>query len=141
MAGVQLDRLDDDALLNLGARLENQLSAANDTMKETVAERDKIAAALTKPGLKLGTNTILLALGVAFAPLTLSWSLIVTAGGFGMAVWDMFDYAIEVRKFLRTKRRVSSLRRQAFEITTALMAIDHELTRRPRRPADAVPPS
>lgn len=83
------------------------------------AERPK----LKKSGIKLDINTALGIAGVAAAPLTLGWSLLVTLGSGGMILWDGIDYYRDYSRQKPIRVRLRELRDEARECSTEIEAI------------------
>lgn len=124
--------MDDDALIDRGAALENELATVKATRlrlaKQLVDERPK----LRKAAAKLSVNAVIAVTGIVATPVTFGISLLVTAVGIGMLAWDGVDYGKDHVRYATVLQQLRECDMVARAIAQELEWILEELEERPR---------
>lgn len=122
--------LSDDALLERGVILEQRLGellAAADAVNTSAAPRKR---ELRRAAIKLGINGVVLAAGIAVAPVTLGLSLVLTVVSTGMLVWDGADFARGLAEQQHGGLDLADIGAQVLEVERELDLIARELDHR-----------
>jgi hypothetical protein len=124
------DDLSDDQLLDLAQELKVNLTVERTALASVeprvVAEGRKIR----KGRLKMGLNSALAAGGILAAPITMGWSLFVTAGSGGMLAWDMYDLAHDSSEYSELVEELGRLRTQSQTTADRWESVDKEVRAR-----------
>jgi len=128
----------DDALVDRGAELETRRATIAAEFALLLPNVETAGRILRKSAIKLGVNTALGIGGIVAAPLTLGWSLIITAGSGFMLVWDGLDFGRDYSRHNPHRHRLRQLRAEASAVADELAAIHAILDMRSRGPG---PPS
>lgn len=119
--------LSNDALIELGAQLENELTDSQNKVTNILEELERQQGRLIKPGVKLGLNTAGGIFGVAVAPITLGWSLLITIVLSGVTISDTIDFNRDFRKVLLARKKLKTIRTSVNEIKEQLKNIEELL--------------
>jgi hypothetical protein len=120
----------DDALIEHGAVLENQLAAIKSELEHLAMGIEHERRQLRKSAVKLGFNAVIGSVGIAATPVTFGLSLCLTVAGIVMITWDGMDYAREHARLVPNRRRVRQLSTAADAIADELAAIHATLEAR-----------
>jgi hypothetical protein len=121
--GLTIADLSDETLLALADRLNDDLAPIDAQRRDMLALMARERPRLLKPATKLVLNTACAATSIILAPATMGLSLVVTAIGAAVTAWDGVDFAVDIAKAVRARRRVESLSVQTNYISGQLAEI------------------
>jgi hypothetical protein len=104
------EQLSDDELLDLATQLEAQLESVRREFFELEQRVAVEGRRLRTAAIKLGLNGALGAGGLLAAPITMGWSLLLSAGSGAMTVWDVHDYLNDRSSYRELRQRTAALR-------------------------------
>jgi hypothetical protein len=122
--------MSDDALIERGAECETLLQSISLEVGGLQTEISVARRRLGKPAGKLGANLAIGGLGLALAPPTLGWSLLLTIGSAVMLVWDGIDMGADYSRYRAIRRRLLELRSDATDLADELAEIHAVLDER-----------
>lgn len=125
-----LNILSNDALIDLGARLESELAQAKSQLDAELSQLVPDQKLLIKPAVKLAMNAALAIAGVTLASLTLNLSLVLTVVGCGVTIWDAHDFSTDAGHVRAARRRIRHIRSLAGDIVQELDEIERLLSQR-----------
>jgi hypothetical protein len=122
--------MSDDELLDRGAACENRLEQIAAELAEMEPRLANVAPCLKRSTTKLCFNALLGVTGIALAPPTFGWSLLLTSASAAMLVWDSLDLRSDYSRDRPVRQRLRQLRREATGLADELEAINAVLDRR-----------
>ena len=122
--------MSDDALIERGAECETLLQRISLEVRDLQTEISVARRGLGKPAGKLAANLGIGGLGLALAPPTLGWSLLLTIGSTVMLVWDGVDMGADYSRYRAVRGRLLELRRDASDLADELAEIHAVLEER-----------
>lgn len=132
---MRADRsMSDDALIERGAECELALEAIARELHGLQGEVYETERRLRKPVAKFAANLAIGGLGLALAPPTFGWSLLLTVGSTVMLLWDSADMTFDYSRYRAIRRHLRDLRVAATEYADELAEIAAILEERYPRP-------
>ena len=129
---LDLDSLTDDAPLELTGQLHVDLDNFKRHLDAIVHSERLDGLKLAKPGVKLAINTAAGVTGLALAPLSSGWSLLLTIVTSAVTISDAHDFFVDYQDIRSDRRYVRRIHRTVADIVEELEVIERILQQRRR---------